>query len=96
MILNMTVGKPKLYPKRALYEARLEDGSLLGRYRCPFFGAARALLAMGYPEDTTLVMRHEGSEVISLRGPIGKMAKLTVLENETFGPVLRTFTRMQL
>jgi len=90
MIVNITVGKPKLGKRRTVYDVRM--GFLLGSYRCPFFGAARKLLELGFPESATLVMWHEGSTTWAMRGPLGKAAKLTVLENEKAGPVLRAYS----
>jgi len=58
----------------------------LGTYRCPFFGAARTLLKEGVPEDELLIMHREGSSIVSMQGPIGKAAKLTVIENDRTGP----------
>jgi hypothetical protein len=64
---------------------------LLCRARTPFFTAARKLLAEGHPDDTRLVMRHEGSSMTALSSTLRRAASLTVLENERFGPVLRKF-----
>jgi hypothetical protein len=61
------------------------DGAVDGRVvvcasRQPFLDAARALLAEGLDAAATMVMRHAGSNTDSLRGPIGKAARLDVKE----------------
>jgi len=48
--------------------------------RTPFFAAARTLLAQGLPPDATLVMRHAGSQIDSIRQRLGRAAALTISE----------------
>ena len=59
------------------------DGELLVTSKAPFCDVARVLLARGVDSNSWLVMRHAGSDVDSLRGKIGIIAKLTVRETET-------------
>jgi hypothetical protein len=40
--------------------------------------APRELLAMGFNPESTLVMKRHGSDVISLKGVLGEVAKLSV------------------
>jgi hypothetical protein len=54
--------------------------------KTPFYSAARALLKQGNDPLTVLLMNPEGSPSCSMRAPIGKAAKLTVLENAKVGP----------
>ena len=86
-IFEIIIGKPE---RCSRYEAWLGERKL-GRYRCPFFGAARTLQAEGAPDDAILIMRHEGSSVVAMRGSIGKAACLSVVEGERFGPKLIRF-----
>lgn len=60
-----------------LWEARLGD-ELLCTEREPFFAAARVLKARGVADEVPLVMRHAGSDEVSLRSTVGKAAGLTV------------------
>lgn len=66
------------------FEARFEGQTqILCTSRQPFLDAARALLDQGYDPDNILLMRHEGSDVDSLRGKLGVAATLTVDESNT-------------
>jgi hypothetical protein len=72
------------------YKARLGER---GRVLCksstkPFLDAARKLMDLGFDPNTTLVMRHAGSETECLRATIGAAAALTV-EDTKYGPRLR-------
>jgi hypothetical protein len=70
------------------FEARWQD-RILCRSRQPFLDGARALLALGLPPETVLVMRHAGSDTEALRSTIGAASRLTVQENDKTGPALR-------
>ncbi len=72
------------------YHARL-GSRLLCTSKTPFFSAARVLIADGADPTTTLAMAREGSAVVDLRGMLGPAAGLTVLENDTIGPVLKPY-----
>lgn len=63
-------------------------GETLCTARTPFYSAARALLARGHNPLAVLYLTPEGSPNWSLRGQIGKAAKLTVRESETVGPIV--------
>jgi hypothetical protein len=64
------------------FQARLASTSelLVGCSRQPFLDAARALIGRGYNPLATLEMKHPGSDTVALRGPLAKVAKLTVEE----------------
>lgn len=70
------------------YRVSTADGETLSIARTPFYSAARALLALGQDPLAVLYMTPEGSPNWSLRGLIGKAAKLTVRESETVGPIV--------
>jgi hypothetical protein len=53
--------------------------------RQPFFDAARALLALGYPPETIITARHCGSSIVAMRGVIGELAEWTVKERDSGG-----------
>ena len=44
----------------------------------PFCAAGRAMLAQGWPPDTTIALQHEGSPHIAMRAQVGCAAALTV------------------
>ena len=62
-----------------LFEAHLDD-RLLCTSRQPFVTAARVLVSEGHDPDSTLVMRHAGSNVDALSAKLGVAARLTVNE----------------
>lgn len=71
------------------FEARLDGHDrVLCVSRTPFFDAARELIAQGYDPDTTLILRHAGSETDCLRARLKKAASLTV-EETVYGPRVR-------
>jgi hypothetical protein len=53
--------------------------------RQPFFDGARALLALGYPPETAIQSRHQGSEVVAMRSTVGEAAKWTIKERDRGG-----------
>jgi hypothetical protein len=71
------------------FEARLAstDELLVGSSRQPFVDAARVLIEKGHHPATILVMKHLGSNIIALKAPLGKAAKLGVEEGPN-GPRL--------
>jgi hypothetical protein len=73
------------------YQATL-DGETLCISRQPFFTAARTLVARGFLADALLVMRWRGSFADALRGKLGEVAQLTVIENDRTGPASRRYT----
>jgi hypothetical protein len=64
------------------FQARLQQSNevLVKNSRQPFLDAARVLVERGYDPSVLLVMKHLGSDTVSLRAPLGKAAKLTVEE----------------
>jgi hypothetical protein len=64
------------------FQARLERSNevLVKNSRQPFLDAARVLVERGYDPGVLLVMKHLGSDTVSLRAPLRKAAKLTVEE----------------
>ncbi len=64
------------------------EGKDYGTSNTPLFTAARLLLAEGRHPDTVLQMRHAGSSILSMKGRIGKLAGLTVIETNARRPSL--------
>jgi hypothetical protein len=64
------------------FQARLgRTGELLvASSRQPFLDAARVLIAKGYDPAAILEMKHEGNDIVTLRGPLLKAARLSVEE----------------
>jgi hypothetical protein len=64
------------------FQARLgSTGELLVESsRQPFADAARVLVEKGYDPAAVLEMKHEGSDIVALRGPLLKAARLSVEE----------------
>ncbi len=73
------------------YVVSTADGETLCIARTPFYSAARTLLALGHDPLVVLYLALEGSPNWSLRGLIGKAAKLTVRESETVGPIVARY-----
>jgi hypothetical protein len=73
------------------YSARLGERLLLASARCPLLESARLLLAEGVAPETVLEMQHSGSPIVAMRGRLGELAALTVVENKNEGPVFRKF-----
>ena len=70
-------------PVPARFDAALGTTVIVAATRQPLLDGARALLERGADPDTTIILKHIGSEVESLRGRIGAAAKLTVDEDST-------------
>jgi len=77
------------HKRRGLFDAYL-DGRWLCRSHAPLLSAARVLLAEGIPPENPIMMRHQGSETISLRSTVGGAAALDVESSKWGRPV---FTR---
>lgn len=75
--------EPQAYPRRGSYIASLEDGGEIVRNtHTPLYAGARALLALGFPAETLLTMRHAGASYDSwVPTAIGELAKWTVYES---------------
>lgn len=67
------------------------NGRELCRSRTPFFAAARVLLSEGVFADEILEMKHEGSDTVALRSPVGEAAKLTVSDPDRGSPHIALF-----
>jgi hypothetical protein len=73
-----------------LYVSTL-DGQCLSVSRQPFVTSAWTLLRRGVAPDLMLVMRSRSSSTDALRGKLGEVAELTVIENRHAGPVIRPY-----
>jgi hypothetical protein len=71
---------PRTSPGR--FQARLEstDELLVDSSRQPFVDAARVLVGKGYNPASVLEMKHQGSDIVALRAPLAKAAKVAVEE----------------
>jgi hypothetical protein len=59
------------------------DGRLLHKStRQPLLDCARVLLKEGADPQSTIAMRHNGSDHVALSGKIGAVAKLTIEESD--------------
>ena len=66
------------------YQAELEDGTVLVKSsREPLLASARVLQRRGVPPDTELIMVRRSTGEQSIRGKLGKLAKLTVKNDHT-------------
>ena len=75
--------RPKTTP--GLYSAELSGTIIVEASRSPICDAARALHALGHRDDSIVVARHHGSDVVSMTGPLGAWRGLTVREDRA-GP----------
>jgi hypothetical protein len=73
------------------YDAVVNGEMLVHSSRSPFCDAARVLLKRRVDSNSWLILRHAGSEVDSLRGKVGLIAKLTVAEGERGAPRFRSW-----
>jgi hypothetical protein len=64
------------------FQARLETTNelLVGSSRQPFLDAARVLIKNGHDPYAVLLMKHAGSDIVALKAPLAKAAKLGVEE----------------
>lgn len=58
----------------------------------PLFAAARVLSKRGVDDDTELVLKHFGSDIVSIRSTVGACKELTVVDPAREGPFFRKFT----
>jgi hypothetical protein len=80
----------ELQTKPGRFSATLPNGhTIVTSSRTPFLDAARALLSQGANPNDTLQAHHKGSSTIALRGNLGRMAKLTVIEEQIAGLRIR-------
>ena len=68
-----------------MFACELPNGMRIKPMKVPIFGAARALLALGFTPDTLLEFRHVGSGIIAAGGIVGELAKWTVRERDRGG-----------
>ena len=69
---------------RGRYRAELEDGTVLVESSSqPLLDSARVLQRQGIAPDTELVMVRRSTGEQSIRGRVGKLAKLTVRNSNT-------------
>jgi hypothetical protein len=64
------------------FQARLKTTNelLVGSSRQPFLDAARVLIKNGRDPYAVLLMKHAGSDIVALKAPLAKAAKLGVEE----------------
>jgi hypothetical protein len=64
------------------FQARLETTNelLVGSSRQPSLDAARVLIENGHDPNSVLLMKHAGSDIVALKAPLAKAAKLSVEE----------------
>jgi hypothetical protein len=91
-MLVLTVKVTGYGSRGPLFEGTIDDQVVVTGTTQPLFSTARALLAKGTNPDDVLVMRHAGSNTVSLRARVGVAAKLTVTERAKSGP---TFARWE-
>jgi hypothetical protein len=89
-MLTITVRSPSKSRTRPTYHLNVGDG-FLGVTSAPFHGGARLLLDAGYGPDTPFQTTVADSPMPSLRGVIGKAAKLTVNDEDVGGLVVRRY-----
>ena len=65
-----------------MFACELPNGMRIKPMKVPIFGAARALLALGFTPDTLLEFRHVGSDIIAASGIVGELAKWTIEETD--------------
>ena len=61
-----------------MFAAELSNGMRVKPMKVPIFGAARALLALGFTPDTLIEFRHIGFDIIAAYGTVGDLAKRTI------------------
>jgi len=67
---------------------------LLCESKTPFFTSARTLRAEGVPDNTPIIMKHEGSPIVAMRSTIGEAASKIVHETDREGPKLKRYRPM--
>lgn len=75
--------KPKTTP--GIFGAEFTGMVLVDASRSPICDAARALHRLGYRDESIVVARHHGSDVVSMRGPLWAWRRLTLREDRA-GP----------
>jgi hypothetical protein len=77
--------RPKTTP--GLYSAEFGGTIIVEASRSPVSDAARALHALGHGDDSVVMARHHGSNVVSMRDPLWAWRSLAVREDRN-GPRL--------
>jgi hypothetical protein len=75
--------RPKTAP--GVFGAEFNGRVMVEASRSPICDAARGLYALGYRDDSIVVARHHGSDLVSMRGPLWAWRRLTVREDRA-GP----------
>jgi len=83
-------------PYNSLYTVTEATGRDLCCARTPLCSAARVLLQEGHDPASTVLMTREGETSWSLKGTLGVVAKLTVRENDSAGPVFVAYDEEKL
>jgi hypothetical protein len=82
--VNLIVVSPNGEPGR--FAAHDDRGRLLvASSRQPLLDACRLLLSVGIEANAWAIMRHHGNDVDAVRGKVGILAKLTVVERDRGG-----------
>jgi hypothetical protein len=80
----------------SLFTVTDATGKDLCSARTPFCSAARVLLQQGHDPASTIFMKREGETSSSLKGTLGVVAKLTVRENDSAGPIFVAYNDEKL
>lgn len=83
-------------PYNSLYTVTDATGRDLCSARTPFCSAARVLFQEGHDPASTIFMTRRGETSWSLKGTLGVVAKLTVRENDSAGPVFVAYDEEKL
>ena len=83
-------------PPNSLFTVTDTTGRDLCSARAPLCSAARVLLQDGHSPASTVFMTREGETSWSLKGTLGVVAKLTVRENDTVGPIFVAYDAEKL
>ncbi|KFC66836.1 hypothetical protein FG93_04318 [Bosea sp. LC85] len=78
-------------PYNSLFTVTDATGRDLCSARVPLCSAARVLLQEGHDPASIIFMTREGDASWSLKGTLGLVAKLTVRENDSVGPVFAPY-----
>ena len=60
------------------FKAMLGSMAITKPTRQPLLDAARALAALGYSAETTIIARHAGSDTVAMRSTVGESARWTI------------------
>jgi hypothetical protein len=91
-----TPSAPGRPPNSLFTVTETTTGRVLCSARTPLCSAARVLLQEGHDPASTIFMTREGETSWSLKGTLGVVAKLTVRENDTVGPIFVAYDAEKL